>query len=99
MLRLTSPIDVSVLIISSFVNMIFALVMEIAHVRYIKILIWVRVFRVKISNFSRVAIPRRDISAKKQTKYRKMTLKPRSHVRILIYRTWAIEAVGISELS
>ena len=25
-----------------------------------------------------------------QTKYRKMTRKPRSHVRILIYRTWAI---------
>ena len=25
-----------------------------------------------------------------QTKYRKMTRNPRSHVRILIYRTWAI---------
>ena len=25
-----------------------------------------------------------------QTKYRKMTRKPRSHARILIYRTWAI---------
>ena len=25
-----------------------------------------------------------------QTKYRKMTRKPRSHVRFLIYRTWAI---------
>ena len=65
MLRLTSPIDVFVLIISSFVNMIFAVVMEIAHVRYIKILTWLLVFRVKIANFSRLAIPRRDISAKK----------------------------------
>ena len=26
----------------------------------------------------------------KQTKYRKMTRKPRIHVRIVIYRTWAI---------
>ena len=25
-----------------------------------------------------------------KTKYRKMTRKPRSHVRILIYQTWAI---------
>ena len=28
-----------------------------------------------------------------QTKYRKITRKPRGHVRILIYRTWAIESV------
>ena len=28
-----------------------------------------------------------------QTKYRKITRKPRSPVRILIYRTWAIESV------
>ena len=27
-----------------------------------------------------------------QAKYRKMTRKPRSHVRILKYRTWAISA-------
>ena len=27
-----------------------------------------------------------------QTKQRKMTRKPRSHVAILIYRTWTIEA-------
>ena len=29
-----------------------------------------------------------------QTKYRKMTRKPRSHVRILVYRTWAILCLG-----
>ena len=39
-----------------------------AHVRYIKILTWLRGFRVKIANFSRLhclAIPRRDLSTKK----------------------------------
>ena len=44
------------------------------------------------SNFSRLhclAIPKRVEHKENQTKYRKMTRKPRSHVRILIYRTWA----------
>ena len=58
----------------------------------IKILTWLRGFRVKIliATFSRLhclAIPRRD--KENQSKHRKMTRKPRSHVRILIYRMWA----------
>ena len=47
-----------------------------------------------IANFSRpycLAIPIRDLSTKKiEQNIEKMTRKPRSHVRILIYRTWAI---------
>ena len=42
--------------------------MGIAHVRYIKILTWLRGFRVKTANFSRLhclAIPRRELSEKK----------------------------------
>ena len=31
-----------------------------------------------------------------QTKYRKMTRKPRSHVRILIYPMWAIDILAYS---
>ena len=66
-----------------------------AHVRYVKILPWLRGFRVKIAHFSRLrclAIPKRDLE--NQTKYRKirkMTRKPRSRVKILMYRTLAIE--------
>ena len=40
----------------------------LAHFRYIKILSWLRCFRNKIANFSRLqclAIPRRDLSTKK----------------------------------
>ena len=66
---------------------------RIAHVRY-KILTWLRGFRVKIANFLRlhcVVITRRELNTKKtKPKYRKMTKKPRTFVRILIYRTWAI---------
>ena len=65
----------------------------ITHFRYIKILTWLRGFRVKISKFlrlHRLAIPRRDLKTKK-TKPNiewKMTRKPRNPVRILIYGTW-----------
>ena len=51
----------------------------------------------KIVNFSRphcLAIPRRDEHRENQTKYRKMTRKSRSHVRILIWQTWAIDVWG-----
>ena len=44
---------------------------QIAHVWYIKILIWLRGFRVKIANFLRLhclAIPRRDLVRTKKTK-------------------------------
>ena len=58
-----------------------------AHVRYIKILTWLRGFRVKITNFSRHPLSRNSQKRlehkENQTKYRKMTRKPRSHVRIL----------------
>ena len=64
---------------------------SIAHVRYIKILTWLRGFRVKTTNLSRLHYSQRRLEHKEnQTKYRKMTRKPRSHVRIIIYRTWAI---------
>ena len=66
---------------------------SITHFRYINILTWLRGFRVKIAKFLRLhclAIPRRDSKTKKyQTKYRKMTRKPRNPIRLLIYRTWA----------
>ena len=67
---------------------------RIAHVQYIEILTRLRGFRVKIANFSRLhslAIPRGDLSTKKtKPNIEKMTRKLQSHVRILIYRTWAI---------
>ena len=59
----------------------------IAHVRYIKILTWLRGCRVKIANFSRLhrlAISRR-IERKENQTNRKMTRETRSHVRILIF--------------
>ena len=66
---------------------------RIAHVRY-KILTWLRGFRLKIANFLRlhcVAITRRELNTNKtKPKYRKMSRKPRTFVRILIHRTWAI---------
>ena len=67
---------------------------SIAHVRYIKKLRWLGGFRYKIANFPQLhclTILRRDLRHKEnQTKYRKITRQPWSHVRILIYRTWAI---------
>ena len=67
---------------------------RIAHVRYNKILTWLRGFRVKIAKFLRLyclAITRRELSTKTtKPKYWKMTRKPRTYVTILIYRTWGI---------
>ena len=66
---------------------------SIAHIRFIKILTWLRSFREKIANFSPLdclAIPRRDLSTKKTKQNKKMTRKPRSHAKISVYRTWAI---------
>ena len=66
----------------------------------VKILTWLRglaKFRVKIANFSRLhclAIPRKELSTKKTKpnieKWPENLGGSRSHVRILIYRTWAI---------
>ena len=75
---------------------------SIAHMRYIKILTsWIRGFWVKIANFYHSTIsqfPEETCAQMNQTKYKKMTRKPRSHVRILIlYRTWAIPRTTISE--
>ena len=70
----------------------------IGHVRYINIQAWVRGFRIKIANFSSFfcpSIPIRDLIRYKRnnTKYRSLTWKPQSHVRILIYRTWPIGTI------
>ena len=68
----------------------------IAHPRYIKISTCFRGFSVKIGNFHDSIVsqfPEKILEHKEnQTKYRKMTRKPKSHVRILKrkYRTWAI---------
>ena len=65
---------------------------SIAHVRYIKILTWLRGFRVKIANLSRVhclAIPRRDLSTKKTKPNIEKWPESLSHVRILICRSWS----------
>ena len=59
---------------------------RIAHVQHIKILSWLRGFRVKIIKFFKT--PQRRLYRKeKHIKYWKMTRKPRSHVGILIYWT------------
>ena len=69
----------------------------IGHVRYINILTWLRGLRVKIVNFLKFLL---SLNSQKRlgykennTKYRSLTRKPRSHVRILIYRSWPIEIV------
>ena len=65
----------------------------IGHVRYINIQAWLRGFRVKIAKFSSflsLNSQRRLRYKENNTKYRSLTWKPRSHVRILIYRTWPI---------
>ena len=67
---------------------------RIAHVQYIEILTRLQGFKVKIANSSLLhclAIPIGDLSTKKtKPNIEKMTRKLQSHVRILIYRTWAI---------
>ena len=69
-------------------------VLQIGHVRYINILAWPRGFRVKICKFFYFLLslnsPKRLGYKENNTKYRILTRKPRSHVRILIYRTWPI---------
>ena len=67
----------------------------IVHVRYFKILTRLWGFRVKVANFQDSIVSQFPEETRAQrkpnlTKYRKMIRKPRSHVRILIYRTWAI---------
>ena len=70
---------------------------RIAHVWYIKILTWLRGFRVKIANFLRLlclAIPRRDLRTKK-TKQKKNT-KPNKEKRseslgVMLQFWWYIE--------
>ena len=76
----------------------------IVHVWCIKIRTWLRGFRVKNANFSWLrclAIPRRDLSTKKNKSndHRKMTRKPWSHARILIYQTWAFCDANHQEVS
>ena len=63
-------------------------IQTIAHVRYIKILTCLRGFIANFLRLHRLAIPRGDLRTKKTKP--KMTRTPRGHVRILIYRTWAI---------
>ena len=66
----------------------------IGHVRYINILTWLRGFRVKLlylvlfSLYSSLFWELRD--KRNLKKLTILTRKPRSHVRILIYRTWPI---------
>ena len=71
-----------------------SMVFSIAYVWCIKILTWLRGCRVKIAKFPRlhcfaIIYQKRLEHKENQTKYRKMTWKPRSH-RILIYWIWAI---------
>ena len=66
----------------------------IGHVRYINIPTWLRGFRAKIVNFFKFILSpnsQKRLGYKENTtKYRSLSWKPRSHVRILIYRTWPI---------
>ena len=71
------------------------------HVWYINIPTWLWGFQVKIEIFFScfyLRIPRRDLIIKQKTtpKYRSLSWKPRSHVRILIYRTWPIQEKKIN---
>ena len=68
--------------------------MRIGHIRYINILAWVRGFRVKIAKFFVCLLSlnsqKRLVYKEHNTKYRSLTWKPRSHVRILTYWSWPI---------
>ena len=68
---------------------------KIGHVRYINILTWLRGFWVKNCKFLKFLLSlnsqKRLEYKENNTKYRSLTRKPRSHVRILIYRTWPIK--------
>ena len=72
--------------------------LSIGQVWYINIPAWLRGFWIKIANFPSFlcpSIPKRDRYKENNTKYRGLTWKPRSHVRILIYRTWPIITANI----
>ena len=66
----------------------------IGHVRYINILTWLRGFQVKLlylvlfSLYPSLFWELRD--KRNLKKFAILTRKPRSHARILIYRTWPI---------
>ena len=71
--------------------------LRIAHVRYIKILTWLRGFLVIFLHLVRFGFLCARVSSgncetMESWKFATLTLKPRSHVRILKYRTWAISA-------
>ena len=62
---------------------------SITHVRCIKILTGLRGFNCK---YFKIPLSEKTWTQRlTQNKYGKMTLQPRSHVRILIYRTWTIQ--------
>ena len=68
-------------------------ILTLGYVRYIKILTLPRGIRVKIAFF--FTTPSSRNSQKRSTnEILKMTRKSRSHVRILIYRTWAYVQSG-----
>ena len=67
-----------------------------AHVRYIKILMWLRGFFILFSKFGLVFFVLKSLlGIARQGRLKKfaiLTLKSQSHVRILIYWTWAIKS-------
>ena len=64
---------------------------SIGHVRYINILTWFRGFQVKFGVVFFVSKSRLGIEGqKKLEKVAILTRKPRTHARILIYRTWSV---------
>ena len=67
-------------------------ILTIGYVRYVKILTLPRGIRVKIAFFFHDSIISQFPEETNQIL--KMTRKPRSHVRILIYRTWAYVQSG-----
>lgn len=70
---------------------------RIAHAQYIKSLTWPWAFIDKTANFQHCFASHKRLALEEnQTKYRRLTIKPRSHDRILIYRTWAIKRVPVA---
>ena len=65
---------------------LFGCLIVIGHIRYLIILSWLRAFRTNFFIKSPLGIERQ----KKFWKFAILTRKPRSHVRVLIYRTWPI---------
>ena len=60
------------------------------YVRYIKILTWLQGFLVIFLYLVRFYLCSSLARQRRSEKFGILSLKPRSHVRILIYRTWAI---------